>query len=108
MAFAAGYSQKFTDMLSGKIGVGYMADAETTLGSNAAGVSISKHKAFEVNARVNYAVMKGLDAGLYGAYAFLTDWESYTGTGGQALVSGSSFVDGDDIFKVYARLNYGF
>ena len=27
MAFAAGYSQKFTDMLSGKIGVGYMADA---------------------------------------------------------------------------------
>lgn len=105
-AFGAGYSQKFTDMLSGKIGAGYLADAKNSVGSNSAGVSIKKHKAFEVNANVNYELVKGLDLGLYGAYAFLTDWESYVG--GVAQSSGGSFVDGDDIFKVYARLNYAF
>jgi hypothetical protein len=106
IAAAAGYSQKFTDMLSGKIGVGYLSDAKNTVGSSATGVSISKHKAFEVNANVNYAIVKGLDLGLYGAYAWLTDWESYVGAVAQE--SGGSFVDADDIFKVYARLNYSF
>jgi hypothetical protein len=106
IAGAAGYSQKFTDMLSGKIGVGYLADAKNTVGTSAAGISVSKHKAFEVNANVNYALLKGLDLGLYGAYAFLTDWESYVG--GVAQSSGGSFIDADDIFKVIARLNYAF
>lgn len=110
MAFAAGYSQKFSDQLSGKVGLGYLADAENTVGANAAGIRIKKHKAIEVNANVNYNLLKGIDLGLYGAYAFLTDWESYTGAGGQALANtaGNGFVDGDDIFKFYARANYSF
>jgi len=102
---AAGYSQKFSDMLSGKVGLGYLADAKNTLGSNAGGVSISKHKAFEVNANVNYALLKGLDLGLYGAYAFLTDWEDY---GAQTITVADVTKDADNVYKAYVRLNYAF
>ena len=97
VTFAAGYKQKFSDMLSGKIGAGYLADAENILGS-----PVKKHKAIEINANVNYAVVKGIDLGLYGAYAFLTDWEDFTSSGADLT------QDADDVFKVYARLNYGF
>ncbi|GAB4246642.1 MAG: hypothetical protein OHK0028_24240 [Deltaproteobacteria bacterium] len=100
IAFAAGYRMKFNDMLSGKIGVGYLTDAKNTLGS-----PVKKHKATEVNANVNYALVKGLDLGLYGAYAFLTDWEDYGPTGaGTANLS----KDADDIYKLYLRMNYAF
>jgi len=54
-------------------------------------------KTFFGNANVNYAVTKGLDLGLYGAYAFLDD--AYT-------VPGSS--DPDDPYQLYARLNFSF
>ena len=33
----------------------------------------------EVNANVNYNIMKGLDFGLYGAYAWLGDFFKVTG-----------------------------
>jgi len=108
MAFAAGYKQKFSDMLSGKIGLGYLADAKNSIGSNVSGVSVNKHKAIEVNANVNYALVKGIDLGLYGAYAFLTDWEDYSGGVAQVNSAGTGFDEADDIFKIYARLNYGF
>ena len=98
MAFAAGYSQKFSDQLSGKIGLGYLADAENAIGS-----PVKKHKAIEVNAKVNYQLVKGVDLGLHGAFASLTDWENYGTTGVANLAQ-----DADDIFTFYARLNYGF
>jgi hypothetical protein len=97
MAAAAGFRMKFSDSLAGKIGVGYLADAEEFLGA------IDEHSAFEVNANVNYTVAKGMDLGIYGAYAFLQDWESYSGPGGTATAQ-----DADDIYKLYFRMNYAF
>ena len=95
MALAAGFRMKFSDTLAGKIGVGYLADVE------APGSGVNEHSAVEVNANLNYTVAKGMDIGLYGAYAFLSDWESYVG--GVATAQ-----DADDIYKVYLRMNYAF
>ena len=105
IALAAGYRMKFSDMLSGKVGVGYLADAKNAIGTNSAGVSIKKHKATEVNANVNYALVKGLDLGLYGAYAFLTDWEDY---GAQVVGTANMTKEADNIYKAYFRMNYAF
>ncbi len=105
IALAAGYRMKFSDMLSGKVGIGYLADAKNAIGQNSAGVSIKKHKATEINANVNYTLVKGLDLGLYGAYAFLTDWEDY---GSQTVGRANMTQDADNIFKTYFRMNYAF
>jgi hypothetical protein len=95
MALAAGFRMKFSDTLAGKVGIGYLADVE------APGSGVNEHSAIEVNANLNYTVAKGMDVGLYGAYAFLSDWESYVG--GVATTQ-----DADDIYKVYLRMNYAF
>ncbi len=100
IAVAAGFSMKLSDALTGKVGVGYLADAKNP--EFVAGAK--KHKATEVNANVNYNVTKGVDVGLYGAYAFLSDWESFSGAGGTAVLT----EDADNIYKLYARLNYAF
>ena len=105
IAAAAGYRMKFGDKLAGKVGIGYLADAKNAVGSNVSGVAIKKHKATEVNANVNYTLAKGLDLGLYGAYAFLTDWEDY---GAQTVGTANMTKDADDIFKTYFRMNYAF
>jgi hypothetical protein len=97
MAVAAGFRMKFSDALSAKFGAGYLADVE------APGPGVDEHSAFEINANVNFALAKGLDLGFYGAYAFLSDWESYSAAG-----VASPTADADDIWKAYARLNYAF
>jgi hypothetical protein len=105
IALAAGYRMKFSDMLSGKFGVGYLTDTKNFIDTNSAGVGISKHKATEINANVNYTLVKGLDLGLYGAYAFLTDWEDY----GKGAVNVANMTrDADDIYKAMFRMNYAF
>lgn len=96
MAIAAGFRMKLSDTLAAKIGAGYLADVE------APASGVDEHSAIEVNANVNYTVAKGMDIGLYGAYAFLSDWESYTATGV------ATAQDADDMFKVYLRMNYAF
>jgi hypothetical protein len=96
-AVAAGFRMKFGDALSAKFGAGYLADVE------APGPGVDEHSAFEINANVNFALAKGLDLGFYGAYAFLSDWESYSAAG-----VASATADADDIWKAYARLNYAF
>ena len=110
MALAAGFKMKFNDQLSAKVGAGYLADAKNTLGRNFAGVAIKKHKATEVNANVNLLLTKGLDFGLYGAYAFLKDWEDY-GAGPLPATTARQAVmtrDADNVDKTYVRLNYAF
>jgi hypothetical protein len=99
MAVAAGFRMKFSDALSAKFGAGYLADAEAP----GIGLGVDEHSAFEINANVNFALAKGLDLGLYGAYAFLSDWESYSAAG-----VASATADADDIWKGYVRLNYAF
>ncbi len=98
-AVAAGFRMTLTDTLSGKIGAGYLADVE------APGNGIKEHKAVEVNANLNYQVQKGMDVGIYGAYAFLQDWEDY---GAQAIGVANTSKEADDIYKVMLRMNYAF
>jgi hypothetical protein len=70
MLLAGGYSQKFSDKVSGKLGAGYLA-ADKKRKSSATTEAKGKDMATEVNANVNYNISKGLDFGVYGAYAFL-------------------------------------
>ena len=53
----------------------------------------------EVNANLNYNIMKGLDFGVYGAYAWLGDYFKSNAPGAQ---------DPDDVYDVHMRLNYAF
>ena len=53
----------------------------------------------EVNANVNYSIMKGLDFGVYAAYAWLGDFFKSNAPGA---------VDPDNVYDVHFRLNYAF
>jgi hypothetical protein len=105
---AAGYTQKLGDKLTGKVGAGYLAATKLLLTDTAAGgasLGGKKGKAMgtEVNANVNYNIMKGLDFGVYGAYAWLGDFFKYN-TPGSAL----SAQDPDNAYEAHMRLNYAF
>ncbi|HWS16120.1 MAG TPA: hypothetical protein VN450_08020 [Candidatus Methylomirabilis sp.] len=107
MAAAVGFRMKVSDALAAKVGAGYLADTKNTVGTNEAGVTIKKHKAFELNGNLNYTIVKGMDIGVYGAYAFLTDWENY---GAQTVVpvNTTTIEDADNIYKAMFRMNYAF
>jgi len=95
--FAAGYSMKLSEKMTAKGGLGYlMATKKLTV---ADATRKGKGMGTELNANVNYNIMKGLDFGLYAAYAFLGDFY-------QSNVAGAQ--DPDDIYDVHFRLNYAF
>jgi hypothetical protein len=105
---AAGYSQKLTDKVTGKVGIGYLAAAEkrfrdgTRTGADQGhNFASKKDMGTEVNANVNYNISKGLDLGLYGAYAFL-------GSAYDLNAAGTAAQDPDDLYSVFARLNFTF
>jgi len=95
--FAAGYSMKLSDKMNAKGGIGYlMATKKLTVADvNRKGKTMGT----ELNANVNYNIMKGLDFGLYGAYAFVGDFYQFNVPGAK---------DPDDIYDVHFRLNYAF
>jgi hypothetical protein len=95
----AGYTQKLGDKLTGKVGAGYLAasDALKVADNNRKG----KDMGTEVNANLNYNIMKGLDFGVYGAYAWLGDFY-------KAKVLPAGQHDPDDVYDVHFRLNYAF
>lgn len=108
MLVAAGYSQKFTDRVSGKVGAGYLAAAEKRGRDGTRGGAAQIHNfagkrdmATEVNANVNYNITQGLDLGLYGSYAFL-------GSAYDLAADGVTPADPDDLYSVFARLNFAF
>jgi hypothetical protein len=101
-----GSNMKVAEKTTFKIGGGYLAamkklqtdrpDSDTDMG-------------WEVNANVNYNIMKGLDFGLYGAYAQLGDYYKGGGPTGTVISTGpSANNDPDDLYTIYARLNYAF
>jgi hypothetical protein len=94
---AAGYSQKLADKVTGKVGIGYLRANKLLLTDVASNTKMGKTLGTEVNANVNYNIMKGLDFGLYGAYAWLGNF--YTSSAG---------VDPDNAFETHFRLNYAF
>ena len=91
---AAGYTQKFSDKVTGKVGAGWL-QATKKLKTDAS--FKDKDMGTEVNANVNYNIMKGLDFGLYGAYAWLGKFFKPNATD-----------DADDAYDLHFRLNYAF
>ena len=95
---AAGASMKVSDKVTTKLGVGYLrANELAPVALTGTNLNVSKDMGTEVNAYVNYNITKGLDFGLYGAYAWLGD--AYK-------VSGSP--DPDNLYDAHFRLNYAF
>ena len=94
-----GYSMKVAERTTFKFGAGYL-QAVKRLATEA---NQKKNMGTEFNANVNYNIMKGLDFGLYGAYAMIGDF--YNGT----VTSGSlANNDPDDVWSMFLRLNYAF
>jgi hypothetical protein len=91
---AAGYSQKFTDKVSAKIGAGYLRANKLDSGSAVKGKAMGT----EINANVNYNITKGLDFGLYGAYCFLGSYYDRT----------DSSQNPEDLYVFNGRLNFAF
>ena len=102
---AAGYTQKLGDKLTGKVGVGYLSatDSLKVLDDNRAG----KDMGTEVNANLNYNIMKGLDFGVYAAYAWLGDFYKPKNSSVLNPTTGQN-KDPDDVYDVHFRLNYAF
>ena len=94
---AAGFSMKMGDKLSGKVGAGYLRANKALVGTDA--LKKGKTLGTEVNANVNYNIMKGLDFGVYGAYAFLGDYFESNAVGAS---------DPDNAWSANMRLNYAF
>ncbi len=95
---AAGASMKFGDKVTGKVGAGYLrANQLAPVALNGTNLNVSKKMGTEVNGNVNYNIMKGLDFGVYAAYAWLGDGYK---------VSGLS--EPDNLYDLHARLNYAF
>jgi hypothetical protein len=92
-----GFTMPLGKQLTAKVGAGYLEATEKLNNAdvNRKGTSMGT----EVNAYVNYNIMKGLDFGLYGAYAFLGDYY-------ESNLAGAS--DPDDVYDVHFRLNYAF
>jgi hypothetical protein len=105
---AAGYTQTFTDKVRGKVGLAHSRaaekrprDGQRNLAAQAHNFANKSDMATEINANVNYNITKGLDFGVYGAYAFLHGAYDLTADGVTAQ-------DPDDLYALYARLNYAF
>jgi hypothetical protein len=94
---AAGYTQKLGDRLTAKVGAGYLAATKKFTVADA--TRKGKAMGTELNANVNYNIMKGLDFGVYGAYAWLGDYF-------KSNVAGA--VEPDNAYETHMRLNYAF
>ncbi|MBF8257772.1 MAG: ompJ [Actinobacteria bacterium] len=94
---AGGYSQKFTDRISAKVGAGYLAAdkkrrSSTTTEAKGTGMGT------EINGNVNVNLAKGLDFGVYGAYCFLGNFYDRDPAQAQPL----------DLYTLFGRLNFAF
>jgi hypothetical protein len=92
-----GFTMPLGKQLTGKVGLGYMEATEKLNSADATRKGTSMGT--EVNANLNYNIMKGLDFGLYGAYAWLGDFF-------ESNLAGAS--DPDDVYDLHFRLNYAF
>ena len=95
---AAGYTMPLGKQLTGAANVGWMAATKKINVTD--DTKKGKTMGTEVNANVNYNIMKGLDFGLYGAYCWLGDYYQSNAAGAQA--------DPDNVYDLHFRLNYAF
>ncbi len=98
---AAGYTQKLTEKLTGKVGAGYLTAVKLAIDPATGLQETRKGKPLgtEINANVNYNIMKGLDFGVGAAYAVLGDYFKSSAAGAE---------DPDDPWQGNLRLNYAF
>jgi hypothetical protein len=103
---AAGYTMPLGAKLTSKVGLGYLSATELLKSDKSGGstgtLSTTRKgegMGTEINANVNYNIMKGLDFGLYGAYVFLGDFYKS---------NNSAIKDPDDPWETHMRLNYAF
>jgi hypothetical protein len=95
---AAGASIKVSDKMTAKAGAGYLrANQLAPAALSGTNLNVSKSMGTEVNANVNFNIMKGLDFGLYGAYAWLGDGYKVAGS-----------PEPDNLYDAHFRLNYAF
>jgi hypothetical protein len=95
---AAGASLKVGDRMTAKVGAGYLrANQLAPAALTGTNLNVSKKMGTEVNAYLNYNIMKGLDFGLYGAYAWLGDGYKVAGN-----------PEPDNLYDLHGRLNYAF
>jgi hypothetical protein len=93
---AAGFSMKMGDKLTGKVGAGYLAATKKLLSDPS---YMSKNMGTEFNASVSYNLMKGLDVGVVGAYAWMGDFFK---------TSATDAGNPDNAYDLHARINYAF
>ena len=104
---AAGYTMPLGKQLTGKVGAGYLSATEllkTDQAGGSTGATLQTTRkgegmGTEINANVNYNIMKGLDFGLYGAYVWLGDY--YKSNNG-------AISDPDNPWETHMRINYAF
>jgi len=95
---AAGASMKVGDRMTAKVGAGYLRANQLAPAALAGtNLNVSKKMGTEVNAYLNYNIMKGLDFGIYGAYAWLGDGYKVAGS-----------PEPDNLYDLHGRLNYAF
>ena len=96
-----GFAMPLGKQLTGKVGAGYLEATELLKTDQQATGFRKKGKGMgtEVNANLNYNIMKGLDFGVYGAYAWVGDFFKSDTPGAQ---------EPDDVYDVHLRLNYAF
>jgi hypothetical protein len=95
---AAGASMKVGDRMTAKVGAGYLRANQLAPAALAGtNLNVSKKMGTEVNANLNYNIMKGLDFGIYGAYAWLGDGYKVVGS-----------PEPDNLYDLHGRLNYAF
>jgi hypothetical protein len=102
---ATGYTQKLGDKLTVKAGAGYLSATKLFKTDTSTPATAKKGKGMgtELNANVNYNIMKGLDFGVYAAYAWLGDFYKFK-TEGATLATKNP----DNAYETHMRLNYAF
>jgi hypothetical protein len=91
---ATGFTMKVGDRMSAKVGAGYLAANKKLRGTDNS--RLGKTMGTELNATLNYSLMKGLDVGLVGAYAWTGDFFD------------TAAAKADNLFDVHARIGYVF
>ena len=95
---AAGASMKLGDKMTAKVGAGYLrANQLAPLALAGTNLNLKKEMGTELNTNVNFNIMKGLDFGLYAAYAWLGDGYKVSGA-----------PNPDNLYDLHARINYAF
>jgi hypothetical protein len=94
---ATGYAMPFTKQLKGEANLSYLSATKRLQAEKDAGTRKGDGMGTELNAAVHYNIVKGLDVGLVGAYAWLGDF--FNPESGEKV---------KNAYTTYARINYAY